>query len=67
MPTCLDAFLHWRPRRWLAAALMASIDPSTLCACPTGYTCVSDVFGIPFDPSVQGSYCVNTAAVASVP
>ena len=25
MPTCLDAFLKWRPRRWLAAALMASM------------------------------------------
>lgn len=25
MPTCLDAFLQWRPRRWLAASLMAGL------------------------------------------
>jgi len=24
MPTCLDAFLQWRSRRWLAATLMAA-------------------------------------------
>lgn len=24
MPTCLEAFMQWKPRRWLAASLMAA-------------------------------------------
>ncbi len=66
-PASRHMHVHCTCRCGVPAALMASIDPSTLCTCPTGFSCVPDVFGIPFDPSVQGSYCVNDAALASVP
>lgn len=42
------------------AALRASVDPRTLCACGAGFTCrplVNSLFG----PGLEGSYCIRSS------
>jgi hypothetical protein len=39
-------------------SLAASVDPSTLCACPTGFVCREGVIGAAFPDALRGSYCV---------
>jgi hypothetical protein len=44
-------------------ALASTVDPRSLCACGTGFTC-TPVAGAATTPAVRGSYCVRTGTVA---
>lgn len=39
-------------------SLAASVDPSSLCACPAGFVCREGVAGAAFSDALRGSYCV---------
>ena len=44
-------------------SLRATTDPSVLCQCPTGFTCVTNLAGEQYSEVVRGSYCVRTSTI----
>lgn len=44
-------------------SLRGNTDPSVLCACPTGFTCVTNLAGEQYSEGVRGSYCVRSSTL----
>lgn len=47
------------------ASLSATTDPSVLCACPEGFTCVTNLAGEQYSEGVRGSYCVRSSTLTN--
>jgi hypothetical protein len=44
-------------------SLRSTTDPSVLCQCPTGFTCVTNLAGEQYSEGVRGSYCVRSSTL----
>lgn len=47
------------------ASLSGTTDPSVLCACPEGFTCVTNLAGEQYSEGVRGSYCVRSSTLTN--
>ncbi len=44
-------------------SLRATTDPSVLCTCPDGYTCLTNLASEQYSEGVRGSYCVRSETI----
>lgn len=47
------------------ASLSGTTDPNVLCACPEGFTCVTNLAGEQYSEGVRGSYCVRSTNLSN--
>jgi hypothetical protein len=62
-PERRDLHVHCNCRCGVPDALRSLVDPSTLCACPTGFAC-TPMLGDAYGRDLAGSYCVHSGFVS---